>query len=188
MVCMPALNLLLYNGLVVYMARKVQRIIKVPSTNASRWRRIPLIGRIFGPKPPDTLNDGVEFDDVLWSVNLHVNFLLLLPALFQIHNFGLLVALILMWNFYAYQRLFDFYLKLVWHLWWSDLCWAYYVPLVLFGLVLNTLHLSLIVGTMKLQIKRPENPQTQSEPEIQSHSRSQPEVEHSVTIGDGPER
>jgi len=106
----------------------------------------------------------------------------------QIHNFGLLVALILMWNFYVYQRLFDFYLKLVWHLWWSDLCWEYYVPLVLFGLVMNTLHLGLIVGTIKLQTKRPEDPQTQSEPVIQSHSRSQPELEDSVTIGDGPER
>ncbi|XP_016959320.1 uncharacterized protein LOC108030779 isoform X1 [Drosophila biarmipes] len=187
MVCVPALNLFLYNCLVVYIARKVQRIINVPSTNAS-WPRIPLIGRVFGLQPGDPPSDGVEFHDVLWNVNLHVNFLLLLPALFQIRNFGMLVALILMWNFYVYQRLLDFYLKLVCHLWWSDLGWAYYVPLVFFGLVMNTLHLTLIVGTMKLQTKGPEDPHAHSESEIQSLSLAQQEMVGSVAMGDVPER
>ncbi|XP_016959321.1 uncharacterized protein LOC108030779 isoform X2 [Drosophila biarmipes] len=167
MVCVPALNLFLYNCLVVYIARKVQRIINVPSTNAS-WPRIPLIGRVFGLQPGDPPSDGVEFHDVLWNVNLHVNFLLLLPALFQ--------------------RLLDFYLKLVCHLWWSDLGWAYYVPLVFFGLVMNTLHLTLIVGTMKLQTKGPEDPHAHSESEIQSLSLAQQEMVGSVAMGDVPER
>ncbi|XP_017004241.2 uncharacterized protein [Drosophila takahashii] len=186
MICIPALNLFFYNCLVVYIARKVIRIIKAPLTNANGWCRIPLIGRIFGSQQPDTLDDGLEFpefDVALWNVNLHVNFLLLLPALFQIHHFTLLVALILMWNFYVYQRLFAFYLKLVWHLWWSDLGWVYYAPLVIFGLVMNTLHLSLIIGTMKLQTKSPQDPL----PQIQLESPPQQE-QNSVTIGDGPER
>ncbi|KAH8364383.1 hypothetical protein KR084_006491, partial [Drosophila pseudotakahashii] len=191
MICIPALNLFFYNCIVVYIAREVIRIIKgkieminifvalktfllAPLTNARGWSRIPLIGRIFGSQQLDTFDDELEFpefEDVMWNMNLRVNFLLLVPALFKIHHFSLLMALILMWNFYVFQRLFAFYLKLVWHLWWSDLSWAYYAPLFVFGLVMNALHLSLIIGTMKLQRKSPQDPMLQ----IQSQSHSQQE-------------
>ncbi|XP_016992056.1 uncharacterized protein LOC108053846 [Drosophila rhopaloa] len=173
MICMPALNLFFYNGLMVYIAREIIRIIKVPTTNVSGWHQIPIIGWFFSPHPPDKDNeflDYQEFDDVLWNLNLYVNGLLLLPALCQIHHFSVLVAGILMWNFYVYQRLFAFFLRLAWYLSYSDLCWAYYGPLVMLGLLLNTLHLGLIVGTMKWQAEYLEELQPQPRPAVGSHS------------------
>ncbi|XP_017084256.1 uncharacterized protein LOC108116748 [Drosophila eugracilis] len=191
MICMPALNLFLYNGLLVYIAREVKRVVSAPSSNISGWRRIPIIGRVFAPQqanPAEDVTDSPEFSDFLWCVNLYVNFLLLLPVFLKVHNFSLLVAMVLMWNFYVYQRLFAFYLRLVWHLWWSDLCWAYYAPLAILGFLMSSMHLGLIVGTMNLQTKRPEVSLRQSLPLSEYPSPELPlhRAESVESIGDGP--
>ncbi|XP_039488094.1 uncharacterized protein LOC120449595 [Drosophila santomea] len=159
MSCMPALNLLFYNGLLGYIIREISQIINVYTARKSVWDHIPIIGRIFAPITPQAPN-AEEFGENLWDVNIYVNILLLLPALFQIHHFAVLVAVILMWNFYVYQSLSAIHLMLMWHLWWSDLCWGYYAPLVFFGLLMNMLHLSLIIGTMKFQMRMEEDPKS----------------------------
>ncbi|KAI8037903.1 hypothetical protein M5D96_009404 [Drosophila gunungcola] len=162
MIRRPALYLFFFNGLMVYLAKEVNRIVKAS---------------FFPRQPADTDSaflDHKEFSDFLWNMNLYVNCLLLLPALCQLHHFRPLVASVLVWNFYVYQRLFGFLLRLTWYLWWSDLCWAYYGPLVVLGLLLSTLHLALIVATTKLQTEGLEE---------RPPSRQRPHP----TIGDGPE-
>ncbi|EDV52767.2 LOW QUALITY PROTEIN: uncharacterized protein LOC6544199 [Drosophila erecta] len=151
MICMPALNLLFYNGLLGYLVREITQIINDSSARTSVWQHIPIIGRIFAPVQLQALN-AEEFGENLWDLNPYVNILLLLPALFQSHHFTMVMAPILMLNFYVYQCLGALHLKLMWHLWWSDLCWSYYAPLVFFGLLMNTLHLSLIIGALKAQL------------------------------------
>ncbi|XP_017042194.1 uncharacterized protein LOC108088757 [Drosophila ficusphila] len=194
MICMPALNLFFYNCLLAYIAREVQRIIIVPATSVSRWNWLPIVGRFIAPQQAKNQIEGFplqELGDILWNVNLYVNCLLLLPALFQLHHFSLLVALILMWNFYVFQRLFVFFLRLVANLWGSDLRWSYYGPLVVFGALMSTLHLGLIIGTMKLQTKHPEEPEPQPDSLPQQVFLQEPQLfreDASENIGDGPRR
>nr|NP_001262212.1 uncharacterized protein Dmel_CG11404, isoform B [Drosophila melanogaster]AGB94905.1 uncharacterized protein Dmel_CG11404, isoform B [Drosophila melanogaster] len=169
MIFMPALNLLVYNVLVGYISMEINRII---NAQTSLWQNIPIIGQMFAPLQPET-NYGVEFGESMWDFNLYVNILLLLPAFFQIYHISLLVAIVLMWNCYLHQCLAAFHLKMVWHLWWSDLCWSYYASLVLFGFLLTMLHFSLIIATVmyQMQIDGDPKPRIQSEalPEQQPH-------------------
>ncbi|XP_043649378.1 uncharacterized protein LOC122617544 isoform X1 [Drosophila teissieri] len=186
MLCMPALNLLFYNGLLGYIIREISQIINVSTARKSVWYHIPIIGRIFAPVTPQAPN-AEEFGENLWDINIYVNILLLLPALFQIHHFTLLVAFILMWNFYVYQCLGALHLKLMWHLWWSDLCWSYYAPLVFFGLLMNMLHLSLIIGTMKFQIRMDGDPKHRIQSQVFPEQQPHPGEENSGTIDNSSE-
>ncbi|XP_043649379.1 uncharacterized protein LOC122617544 isoform X2 [Drosophila teissieri] len=166
MLCMPALNLLFYNGLLGYIIREISQIINVSTARKSVWYHIPIIGRIFAPVTPQAPN-AEEFGENLWDINIYVNILLLLPALFQC-----LGAL---------------HLKLMWHLWWSDLCWSYYAPLVFFGLLMNMLHLSLIIGTMKFQIRMDGDPKHRIQSQVFPEQQPHPGEENSGTIDNSSE-
>ncbi|XP_032574324.1 uncharacterized protein LOC6616564 [Drosophila sechellia] len=164
MVFMPALNLLVYNVLVGYISTEINRIINVSTAQTSLWQHIPIIGQMFAPLEPET-HYGVEFGERMWNFNLYINIFLLLPAFFQIYHISLLVALVLMWNCYLHQCLAAFHLKMVWHLWWSDLCWSYYAPLVFFGFLMTMLHFSLIIATVMYQMQIDEDPKPRIQPE-----------------------
>ncbi|XP_033159444.1 uncharacterized protein LOC117140557 isoform X2 [Drosophila mauritiana] len=90
---------------------------------------------------------------------------LMYPIHNQIYHISLLVALVLMWNCYLHQCLAAFHLKMVWHLWWSDLCWSYYAPLVFFGFLMTMLHFSLIIATVMYQMQIDGDPKPRIQPE-----------------------
>ncbi|KAH8380594.1 hypothetical protein KR009_011608, partial [Drosophila setifemur] len=179
MLYFPALNLFFYNSLLVYIARQIKRIIKAPSTNVSVWQLIPIFGKFLSPQPiggQQGLSDIHEFNEILWNVNIYLNLLLLFPAICQHRHLSLLVAVIIMWNFYVFERVVAFFACLVWSVLWSDLSWIYFGFLVLSGILMNAMHLVLIVGTLKLQtcILDGFHPDTQWPVQAQTPPPSQP--------------
>ncbi|KAH8270216.1 hypothetical protein KR018_005979 [Drosophila ironensis] len=175
MFSLSALNLFFFNSLIFYLARKIERIIKAPTSPVIAWHSIPIFGKLMAPQVrlnQQAVESPMEFNDVLWIVNFYLNLLMLLPAVCQRRYVSLLLGAILMWNFYVFERLLMYLVSFVWSLWWSDLSLAHYSTIIICGLLMNSLHLLMIFNALKLQ----SNCLAEFLPQIRSLNQAQQEV------------
>ncbi|XP_030385965.1 uncharacterized protein LOC115632847 [Scaptodrosophila lebanonensis] len=153
MLFMPAINLFLYNAFLVYLTKDIKRIIEVPTEFVSLWHQIPFIGRFVAPKQPkiEPPHEYNEFTTPILCLNVVINTSLLLPAFVQHRHFSILVAIVLLWNFFIFERMFTFMITLMWSLWWSNITGFYYLIITFCGFLMNSMHFLLILDVMKLQ-------------------------------------
>ncbi|KRF84815.1 uncharacterized protein [Drosophila virilis] len=119
----PAFNLFLYNALLCHMIKYVDRCIDGRKGQASLWHYVPIIGDYLVPKETnlDLSMEYNEFPKALLNLNYLINALALLPGLVQHRWLAFLVALIVIWNLFVFERVLAFQLTLMWSLWLKDI-------------------------------------------------------------------
>ncbi|XP_064544933.1 uncharacterized protein LOC135432961 [Drosophila montana] len=149
----PAFNLFLYNALLCHMIKYVDRCIDGHKGQASLWHYVPIIGDYLVPKETnfDPSMEYNEFPKALLNLNYLINALALLPGLVQHRWLAFLVALIVIWNLFVFERVLAFQLTLMWSLWLKDISSLTYAVIISFIAFMNTFHLILIVDSIKMQ-------------------------------------
>ncbi|KAH8335091.1 hypothetical protein KR074_006358 [Drosophila pseudoananassae] len=147
-----SINLILYNGLVYYLATHIKRDIGAPNNEFSLWFLIPIAGRIVSS--PQAVNENRKVSDVLWKINFYLNLFLLLPGMFRRRHINLILGVILICNIFVFERLVLFFGYFLWVLWGSDMKLVHYVTLAFFGVFINAVHLAAIGTTLKLHMSQ----------------------------------
>ncbi|XP_017024175.1 uncharacterized protein [Drosophila kikkawai] len=145
MILFSPINLFFYNIAVAFIDSQYKKTIDV-SNEALFWHKIPIVNRFMDIPEKVELPDP---NDILLEINPYVNAFILLPAIFKHYYFKILLVMVLIWNIIVCKRIISFFIRLLTILWASDLCWGYYLAILLFVMVMSLAHVVLMYYTAK---------------------------------------
>ncbi|XP_022219691.1 uncharacterized protein LOC111072261 [Drosophila obscura] len=160
MISISAIALVVYNIFLYSVAWDIKRIEEdPPNTQRSLLHVIPVVGKWIAPEQPllKWLMDVPfsEFGDRFWSINVGLNTLLLLPAVLQqrvFRHITMIVAGIITWNLFVFQRVLVYYLIVAWALWQGQVDHNV-LKFIFGGLCMSALHLALICMSIRFFVE-----------------------------------
>ncbi|XP_034477833.1 uncharacterized protein LOC117784253 [Drosophila innubila] len=151
--CLPALNLFLFNIILVNLIKGVKRIANDNNESGSIWDYVPLVGELMTGKDLPGEQSGMhsEFSKNLLNWNVMINAILLSSFFVKSRRMILVLGLVITWNIFIFERILAFQLMLIWSLWFTGMTWSYYAIILGVLMTMNFIYLKLISQTIKLQ-------------------------------------